>query len=95
MGGTTQVETLMIGRESLDPQDFERRLNRLFEAAEGPRQGPREKGAVRWFAEQPLVDLSRRQVYNYVRGRTEIPDRIVAVLELLEKQHDVEGRSEP
>lgn len=79
----------------MDPEEFERRLNRLHEAAEGPRTGPKEKGAVRWFAEHRLVGLSRGQVYNYVNGRTEIPDRIVAVLELLEEQHDVEDRSEP
>lgn len=73
----------------MEPEEFERRLERVFEAAEGPREKPTEPGPVGWFVSHRLVGVKRNQMYNYLNGRTPIPDHIVAVLELLEQEHGV------
>jgi hypothetical protein len=71
----------------IDGDELKRRLERLHEAAEGGRTHGHQRGAVRWFAEHRLVDLTPRAVYKYIEGETPVPDRIVAVLELLEQEH--------
>lgn len=74
---------------TIDGDELKKRLERLYEAAEGGRQHGHQPGAIRWFAEHRLVDVTPRAVYNWVNGDRPIPDRVVGVLELLEDEHGV------
>lgn len=78
-----------IGEGDVEPEEFKRRLERVFEAAEGPREDVTDPGPVGWFVSHRLVGVNRNSIYHYLHGRTPIPDRIVAVLELLEQEHGV------
>lgn len=78
-----------LSEETLTPQEFERRLKRLFDAVDEAGDGGIHRSPGPWFAQHRLVDLTRKQVYNYMDGTTPVPGRIVAVLELLEEQYGV------
>lgn len=89
MGASVQGQGSQMTVTTIEGDELKRRLERLHEAATGGRTHGHQKGAVRWFAEHRLVDLTPRAVYSYIEGRNPVPGRIVAVLELLEDQHGI------
>lgn len=73
----------------MEPEEFERRLERLFEAVQKAGDAEDHRSAGPWFAQHRYIDLTRKQVWNYARGVTPVPARIVAMLELLEEEYAV------
>lgn len=70
---------------------FEERLGRVFRAAMGRGPEPGKLGPAGWLARHELVDLNPRQVQRYLAGDVDVPDRIFAVLDILEREYGLGG----